>query len=445
MTHMKRAIASLLSALTFGLPAFAATEVKKETQNTETLSEELRRGFYSRINALAYGVYNELDDSSLNPGNVMEIPRRQAEFHFRPDFNLNFRRVELNLKPRFQYAWRDYDDGVRSGESENESQSYVNEWFFRFRLTDKFFAMYGRENLQWGPSQLLSPSNPFNPDNGRNNPRLEVEGLDYGRFIWVPSSSWTVSAIANTDEGRLQKNDPFSQQTTPFRKSYALKLDYTGEDHYFSLIPSYREAGDFQLSSFGGWSLANSIRPDAGNIARAACTPSISSYCGEEEYRLGFFGGWNASDALLLYAEGSGSDNDTNGRDDYELLAGGAYTLQAGPTFTLEYFHNNNGCVLDRIDQCLVSGQADPRDLLMRRRYVMFQYLDTEIVNNLNLSLRLVHNLDDDSTRAIGIIEYEVGAHTQLYLMPNVFQGKQGSEFGSLLRYSVFVGAGYTF
>jgi hypothetical protein len=31
----------------------------------------------------------------------------------------------------------------------------------RLRLTECLFVSYGRENLQWGPSALFSPSNPF--------------------------------------------------------------------------------------------------------------------------------------------------------------------------------------------------------------------------------------------------------------------------------------------
>ena len=77
-------------------------------------------------------------------------------------------------------------------------QVFVNEWFFRYRLTDRFFASYGRENLQWGPSFLISPSNPFIERNGKNNPYLEVPGLDYAKINWIVDSSWSAQLIANT-------------------------------------------------------------------------------------------------------------------------------------------------------------------------------------------------------------------------------------------------------
>ena len=142
--------------------------------------------------------------------------------------------------------------------------------------------------------------------------------MDYGRLVWIPSSTWSLSWIANTDEGRQE----FFKH---FEPTYALKLDYTGEEKYFSLIPSYRETNDAQRQP--------------------------------HEWRLGFFGGWSASDALLLYMEGNvlvdledetGSNRQPATFDqeegDTDILAGLSYTFQMGPTVSLEYYHNSGGC-----------------------------------------------------------------------------------------------------
>jgi hypothetical protein len=53
--------------------------------------------------------------------------------------------------------------------------------------------------------------------------------------------------------------------------------------------------------------------------------------------------------------------------------------------------------------------------------------------------------LNDQSNRLIGIFEYEATDHTLLYVIANGFTGSRDSEFGSLLNYSFFVGAAYTF
>jgi len=85
--------------------------------------------------------------------------------------------------------------------------------------------------LQWGPSFIYSPSNPFFSDNGRSNPFMEVPGMDFVRLIVIPHSIWTISFIVNTDEGR---NTLLG--TDPFKTSVAAKIDFTGRKNYASII-----------------------------------------------------------------------------------------------------------------------------------------------------------------------------------------------------------------
>jgi hypothetical protein len=82
---------------------------------------------------------------------------------------------------------------------------------------------------------------------------------------------------------------------------------------------------------------------------------------------------------------------------------------------------------------------------MFRQDYMMLQYSDTEIWNDFNVNFRVIHNLNDQSDRLIGIFEYEATDHTLLYVIANGFTGSRDSEFGSLLNYSFFVGAAYTF
>ncbi|BBA36096.1 uncharacterized protein sS8_4166 [Methylocaldum marinum] len=391
--------------------AAAETEPVILSDRPDTLLDEIKRGFYSRINVLAFGVFQEPEmNSRLNFNNFQEIPTYQASINPRVDLNLDFRRLELGIKQRFIYLWQRWEEGFPEGEEDGLAQFYTNEWFARYRLMDELFVSYGRENLQWGPSVLLSSSNPFNKENGRNNPRVEVPGLGYARAVWIPNATWAVSFIANTDEGRLGRQQGFGlNQTgfadgsrgTKFEPTYAFKIDWTGDGKYFSVIPSYRE---------------------------------------HTGYRVGFFGGWNVTDALLVYGEGAHGDY-----GDYELLGGASYTFEAGPTINLEYFHNENGCVQDRIEQCFFRDEIDASDPMFRQDYMMFQYSETDIWNVLNVNLRVIHNLNDQSDRLIGIFEYEANDHTLLYVIANGFTGSTRSEFGSFLNYSFFVGAAYTF
>lgn len=93
---------ALISMLGFGLYGAGAAVA------AETLADELANGFYSRINLLGYDLYQDVEQSLLNPGNVLGIAHNEAELQFRPDFNLKWKKFEFDLKPRFQTAraWR---------------------------------------------------------------------------------------------------------------------------------------------------------------------------------------------------------------------------------------------------------------------------------------------------------------------------------------------------
>ena len=354
------------------------------------LIQKLAKRLDSRVKLLTSAIVQQPIESLLNVNNNLGINRYQVELELRVDMDLKFRWLELGLKPRGKFNWKRWDDGIREGEVQDNQDLFINEWLANYMLGESLFISYGRENLQWGPSYLCSPSNPFGTDNGRNNPKQELAGSDFAQILWMPDYRWAFLLVANTDEGR--RESPFSD----FKKTYALKVDWTGQRKYFSLIASRRE-GD-RLSKFG------------------------------------FFGNWTASDALLVYGEGSFLERGDNPR----LLAGASYTLEVGPTITTEYFYNEGGRKEDPIHLCFPP--SDPTDVFFRQNYVLVQYVDTCLRDKMYMTLRWILNLDDKSDILAGIVEYGLGDHTQLFTVGNFNVGEEDSEFGSVLSYSVMVG-----
>ena len=259
--------------------------------------------FDSRFNAVAFGVIQELEDNSkLNLDNRLGLPQYRAEINLRPDFSLNTENFEVGFKPRINVQYNKLTEGIIGEKSDTDTDAFVNEWLLRYKLNPKLFISYGRENLQWGPSSLISASSPFNDNNGRDNPRLEISGQDYAKAIWIPSNRLSISLIANVDEGRRKTSNNFN-------KTYAAKIDYTGDEFYASIIPSYKE--------------------------------------GENE-RLGWFMNKSVTDALLLHAEGSVLGRERN----RSLLIGGSYTLKDGGTVSLELLNQQAGCASPDFHLC---------------------------------------------------------------------------------------------
>jgi hypothetical protein len=215
----------------------------------------------------------------------------------------------------------------------------------------------------------------------------------------------------------------------------------------------------------------------------------ILSHKEHDRNRLGAFGGWTATDALLLYGEGTisnGTDalypekaNNPFGVsmeqiDDEDsslkgiVLIGGSYTLEMGPTLTMEYVYNSPGYSdgeakdysslrknasdafdligpIGDLSKLTLSQTADPGLRFLRRNYVMFQYNHNDIRDVLNLTFRWTQNIDDGSGQFISVVEYFVGKHIQLFSIGAVNSGAGDTEFGSILDYQWMVGLEYTF
>ncbi len=302
---------------------------------------------------------------------------------------------------------------------------------------------YGRENLQWGPSFLYSPSNPFFSDNGRINPRQEVAGMDFVRLVWLPGPAWTVSLIANRDKGRQ------IFRVRPFERSNGLKLDYAGQEGYAGLILSHKSGDGNKLGVFGGWTATDALL--------LYCDASLSE--GSDilypvEDNLSPFG-----TSFRAVDEGTSSIGET-------ILLGGSYTFLAGPTLTMEYLYNGAGYdnhqaeiyyrlrrqasdayngPLGGLSRMILGQSLDTGLRFLRRNYGVIQYRQNDIRDLLNITLSWIQNIDEDSGSFISMVDFYAGDHMQIFMIGGVNAGNGDAEFRSILDNHLMIGLEYTF
>jgi hypothetical protein len=435
----------ILYAIFLILLPFASAETEKESA-PDGFQKFLSETFSWDLRILPYAVIQEPAHSTQNPGNnFLRLPRYSTNLELRPDLRFKTDVLEMLAKPRLKLGIDFWQEGIRRGEKQESDDAYLNEWLARWKARDNLFLSYGRENLQWGPSYLFSPSNPFLLDNGRRNPYLEVPGTDFARLVWLPTGSWTLSLIANTEEGRNKQPGP-----DPFEKIYALKIDYSGRENYGSFVLSQSEYGRSSLGFFGGWTVSDAVLVYGEGVLA------------------------NRSKALYIRKDGTplGATFQKLRQDDPALaptiLFGGSYTFESKGTLTLEYAHYGPGLNNDEADLYyglrrraadafsaggglsglgkLTLGQAANTGLrFLRKNYALFQYTQQNIYNRLDLTLRWTQNLDDASCQFTSLVTYSLGNHWELFSVGTMNGGSKDSEFGSLLDYQWMVGVQYTF
>jgi hypothetical protein len=386
----------ILRAAAGALTAALTVLAPHPTGAGETWLGEIRDGFDGRLVVQASAAGLRVRDSDLNPQNFLGLPEARLALEVRPDLRLNVRRFRFGFQPRFAGRAFRTDRGSEDATWDTDTDAYVHAWWAQLRAASTLFVSYGRENLQWGPSYLLSPSNPFNRNNGQNNPQVDVEGLEYAQALWIPDAHWSVSLIANTGQGRLTTFETFE-------RAYAVKLDCTGGGVFAGAIGSIREDG-----TRGG---------------------------------VGGFAGWYPTDAVILHAEGRWEESGFDG------LAGGVYTFESGLFVVAEYFRDGDGCRSESIAGCFnpFFGRSDPAEVLFRRHYIFTQITDPSPWTRGSLTARWIAGLDDGSHRWIGLVEHELGDRWIAFLVGVVDRGERRDEFGSLIEGAAMAGVTVAF
>lgn len=453
---------------------FLQSNIKKYTAADAEFADRpylkaLKGSLSGDLRILAYGVMQDPAESTQNPRNdPVGFPSYVGNFEIRPDFRFNTSFLDMSIKPRGIIDYRYWKEGLREGEEEWNDDWYINEWLVRINILDRIFASYGRENLQWGPSFLFSPSNPFFYDNGRSNPYMEISGMDFARLVIVPHMLWTTSFIVNTEQGR-------NISTEPFKETYAVKIDYTGSQNYASLILSQKDDKN-TVGYFGGWTVSDAIllysegsmRQGSDALYPARRNPSLVQSFLETIIPAGsdvrpFL------DRYTVLREAEMRKTRTDDSDIFPIiLVGGAYTFEDSSTLTLEYMYNSPGYNEDEADLyytlrgnaafAYVDMGAFPKLLgqytlyqtgytglrFLRKNYAMLQYFKGNIFNKLDTTFRWTQNIDDGSAQFLGLMSYTLGNRFELFSSGVLNAGKEESEFGTFIDYQIMLGLKYS-
>lgn len=409
-----------------------------------TFLDLVHEHFSWRSKILFFEEYQDLlDHTSANPENgLFQIPTASSEVHFRPDFQIRLPRLEASLKPRGVASRRSWRQGALRGHVETHAQGFINEWKAQLQIDPSLFVAYGKENLQWGPSFVASPSNPFFMENGKLDPFREIEGQDLVRLIYFPSERMTLSWIRQTEHSM----EDLRGKDLPTLD--AIKIDASFETSSGALIVSDGQEDRFRTGGYWQWTASDAVLLYAEfGVSRGTDMPSPKQ-----------------NSAVPLGVEWVPRDEDSGWFP--TVLTGGSYTFLMGPTLTLEFIFNRPGLNGEEARQFFALRQnaadalMDPMweplaraalaqtvwpDRFLRRYYLMTQFLRTEIKDRLDVNLSYIHNIDDRSGSVFSFIEWDINDAVQLFNVTTVNRGATKSEFGSVMRWRTMVGVEISF
>lgn len=368
--------------------------------------------------------YSYQDRSVLNPDNdIADLPESVLNAEGRFDINLNTERVRLRLRPILVLQTLDPPMNQTEGD-----QLYFSQGALSFNATQTLSLSVGRELLTWGPSQFRSPSNPFYFNSGRNNPNLELSGIDIARAIWNPNYNLSLWAGWVSGSG-YDADDP-----DPWKDTWVARADWRGFD----------------------WS-----------AGLAVAKPK------ERDWFVGVDVQWTASDAWLLYAEASSGTlpnalvSVADAAQSYEVveeapraesaLLGAALTMMNGQTINLEYLYygpgyssaeasayfERAGSVIDAppsVRDPILGAALSSAPPLLGQNYLYLVWQNNLFSEGAYWRLMAARNLDDSSNELSAYAEYPLNNRVVLYGLGVLNTGGPGREMESVLSSAVNLG-----
>ncbi len=138
---------------------------------------------------------SEASDSIYNPGNqVLNIPSLGGRTDFILDYKLNWgSRHRLIARSRFlsEAVSIQYENPKMKKQRSFTDVDFI-ELFAESWLSNQVSLTLGQQNYQWGPAEIIAPSNPiFHFNQGQRSILWREKGHVLARFNWSPTADWS--------------------------------------------------------------------------------------------------------------------------------------------------------------------------------------------------------------------------------------------------------------
>lgn len=376
-----------------------------------------------------------VEDSEFNPDNqVVKLPEYTYESDLRPTFNWELNSIHrFKVDPRIitlvtQTEYRD------EKHTTDKTEAFMNELNYQINIGDHQLA-FGIQNYQWGPAEMLSPTNPiFRFQFEQRSLFFQQRGRNLVRWNWQMSPDWNLVTMVEVSKNgsELPKEDQKFDPNGLIKLERALSKssDYVGV--VVGKTP-YREnfIGEYFALNF---------------------TDEFSAYV-DARHQNGSRNFYPDDDAFAEFSEREKSNG-------IKTLANVGVRYETRVDMRLEYIYNGVG--LDdndwrrartavttlgpRLAENFKKFYRGGRDDLQRQHYgyASMRIPDIGPRNEYTLFLRHFQSLADSSSSSQFQMDRITGESFNLYLEASLFNGSKTSEFGSLLKHEVSAGFRYS-
>lgn len=374
-------------------------------------------------------------ETTLNPGNrTFRVPDLVLLTEVRPDLRLDAgNRLRLVVRPHWRGASEHvWPDGLPHGER-TAGEATLTEAFLAWQPRDWLAVTYGLQNFQWGPAELVSPSNRVFHEVGLfRDPLYYVRGRHLARVNVSAGRQWSLVALAELGDN----GERAFREGEHFERAGQVKLEYAAaRGGRYAGVTAGARAGE---------------PPWLGEYGEVALGEAWALYVDAAHHR--------ASQAWYPVATGPfRASFDRVLRDDRGLrtfaVAGLRYTFAGGTEVRGEYLYQDAGWSAGAFDlgALAVASAATPEAVnrwltpgleLTGRRFVLASTRTRELppARRLSLQGRYLRSLTDGSGVAFVTGSFDASDAVVVFASGTLTHGDEFAEFTRVAHATIVAG-----
>jgi hypothetical protein len=374
-------------------------------------------------------------ETALNPGNrTFRVPDLVLVTEVRPDLRLDAgNRLRLVVRPRWrgtsEHVW---PDGLPHDER-TEGEATLTEAFLAWQPRDWLSVTYGLQNFQWGPAELLSPSNRLFHEVGLfRDPLYYVRGRHLARVNLSAGRQWSLVALAELGDN----GEPAFREGEHFGRAGQVKLEYAAAagGRYVGVTAGARAGEPPWVGEYGelGIGEAWALYADAVHQRGSQAWYPVAT----APFRAAFDRPHRGDEGLRTLA-----------------VAGVRYSFAGGTEVRGEYVHQDAGWSEEAFDlgALAVASEATPQAVnrwltpgleLTGRRFVLASVRTRELppARRLSLQGRYLRSLTDGSGVAFVTGSFDASDAVVVFASGSLTHGDEFAEFTRLARATIVAG-----
>jgi hypothetical protein len=376
-------------------------------------------------------------ETAINPGNaVLRIPQLAVQTEVRPNLRLELGpRLQVIARPRVRASLERASATALAVEQEEDAEANWTELYASWRPVDALAIAWGLQNFQWGPAELLSPSNRIFHETGVFRDQVYyVRGRHLLRINMSPGRQWSVVAFAEVGAN----GEAAFRAGERFRRAAQAKLEYTAADgaSYVGLVAGARHRS----------------RPWAGGYAALALGGGLSAYADVSVQRGSI--AWYPVHGARTVGFDQTLANDARAR--WFGITGLRYAFVNGTDARVEYVHQDAGWARSQLDlaaavlaatpsRAAFDASAAPGLEFLGRRLVLLSVRRADMGPGKRTQVqgRYLRSFTDSSGVVFVTTSLNTTGALVVFASAAATHGSSASEFARLVRASLAAGAVY--